>query len=698
MKKNKKIILPSIIIFLGIIFLILLSNNTKLRDVESSKYLGSSPSISFTKDEIQYNFYSSVDNLKSISFPLGTYGKKFNKEKLKLELVINKKIYAKKDILVSKIDDCSYVNFDFPMIKNIIGEKATLKISCDGFSKKTPLALFASNTNDIDSLYINDNLTAYSLTANYYGTSYSFVLIIIDMVIILLSAGYLFYNLNNNYLKNIKNIYMYITLFIVSGINGFLLLKNFSSYSLNSTLSTKYILLFLLSLMSVEYIIINFFRKNKVKVQELFLLLIIPFGFVYMFTVMPGHIPDEIVHYSSAYDVINGDIIGSSVLVDIPEDILSNNHESMTKYYQFDNALFESTDYSKTGKTTNSGYSLILYFPAIIGIFIAKALGLSAMFGYLLSRILTFLAAIILCYHVIKTIPFAKYFMLVYMFTPMFIHQMVSISSDALTNPILLLFIAYVLKLYVQKTKINFKNIITLSVIIVAISFLKYGYIPILLLLIPLFPKLWKMNAKNKCLLIGSILLAILICGFTYIWANYLRNTTVINDVTPDQVNAIYQIKGIINDPSRFIYVLTNTLNINGGEYIITFTGLRLGWLNLNVPAYLMYLYLIFMGLSLFFEKTKDNITKFEKICFLITGIILCVFVLFGLFIGWTAVGAELVSGVQGRYFIPILLLFFLPLCKKNRYIEIENINIKIILLMILFHYIIIYHVGLYFF
>lgn len=697
MKKNKKIIISFITLFIGMIFLFYLSNNSKFNNIKISKHTGAQPNISFTTEKIKYEFYSEVDNLKNISFQLGTYGKKFDKEILKLKLIVNNKTYAEKDVLVSEIEDCSYVSFDFPIIKDIIGEKVTLGISCNGCSEETPLALFAANANENDSLYIDGNETSYSLTASFSGTSYSFVLIVINMIVILICAGIIIYSLHNNYLKKVKNIYMYVSLFVMSGINGFILLKNFSAYSINSNLSTTYLLLFSLTLIGIEYIIINFFRKNKVKAQELFLMLVIPIGFLYMFIVMPGQVPDEIVHYTSAYDVINGDIFSSSTLADIPEDIDNNNHSLMTQYHQFDAALFKNTDYSKTNKMTNSGYSLILYFPAIVGILIAKILGLSAMFGYLLARILTFLAAITICYHVIRTIPFGKYFMLVYMFTPMCLHQMASISSDALTNPIVFLFIAYVLKLYTQEEKINFKNILILSAIIIGISFLKYGYIPILLLLIPLVPKLWKMNTKNKGLLIGSILLAIFICIFSYIWGNYLKDTTVINKVVSDNVNAISQIKYIIHNPFDFINVLINTLNTYGGEYIDTFIGYRLGWLNISIPAYLINIYLMFMGVSLFFDKTKINISKSEKICLLLTGIFLFIFVLFGLYIGWSSVGTNVVIGVQGRYFIPIFLLFLLPFCKKNRFIEIKNINVKLSILMILYHLIVLYHVSLYF-
>ena len=62
---------------------------------------------------------------------------------------------------------------------------------------------------------------------------------------------------------------------------------------------------------------------------------------------------------------------------------------------------------------------------------------------------------------------------------------------------------------------------------------------------------------------------------------------------------------------------------------------------------------------------------------FLISGGIVLL-IMTGMYITWTGVGSDVIQGVQGRYFIPILFLALLCLCKKDNYIKIKNIQYKL--------------------
>ena len=78
---------------------------------------------------------------------------------------------------------------------------------------------------------------------------------------------------------------------------------------------------------------------------------------------------------------------------------------------------------------------------------------------------------------------------------------------------------------------------------------------------------------------------------------------------------------------------------------------------------------------SCFIERNKVAFdTKQKAFCMLIA-IGTMILTITGLYLHWTGVGADLVEGVQGRYFIPVILLVVLCIGKKENYIKIKNIQ-----------------------
>ena len=50
-----------------------------------------------------------------------------------------------------------------------------------------------------------------------------------------------------------------------------------------------------------------------------------------------------------------------------------------------------------------------------------------------------------------------------------------------------------------------------------------------------------------------------------------------------------------------------------------------------------------------------------------------------GLYITWTGVGEPVIAGVQGRYFIPIMILPLLCFCMKDNHIKLKYDNLIIL-------------------
>ena len=101
--------------------------------------------------------------------------------------------------------------------------------------------------------------------------------------------------------------------------------------------------------------------------------------------------------------------------------------------------------------------------------------------------------------------------------------------------------------------------------------------------------------------------------------------------------------------------------------------GSLLGYLDIPVDTLVCTLYLILLVFAPFLEKSKYRLKKLHKIwLLLITFGIICL-VCFAMYLGWTVPTSLLIDGVQGRYFLPVLILPLLCLIQKNNYLKFKN-------------------------
>ena len=86
-----------------------------------------------------------------------------------------------------------------------------------------------------------------------------------------------------------------------------------------------------------------------------------------------------------------------------------------------------------------------------------------------------------------------------------------------------------------------------------------------------------------------------------------------------------------------------------------------LGWLNIKLDLWVYVLYYIFFVLNVFFSCGMDylirQIFSLKQKFFILFLSLLIIFVIStNMYIVWSQVGADLIEGIQGRYFASILL------------------------------------------
>lgn len=404
------------------------------------------------------------------------------------------------------------------------------------------------------------------------------------------------------------------------------------------------------------------------KIQYLFLLIGIPIGIYWTILLPPFQAPDEFVHFYRAFEVSEGHIISAHVNGDtgnylpatikefekkIEADKIPFHLDKKIGYMEMEEAkkLHLSEERIFFSFPSSAIYSPIPYIPQAIGIFIAKVFDLSIYNILLTARLFNLFAFIALTFYAIKIIPRLKICLFLLALMPMTLHQSASISGDALLFGVTFLMIAYICRLVFsnETTEFNLKDFFILLGLSVCSALAKPAYF-LFFLMVFLIPvekykskKLfWKYN-----LIISFVALASL-----FIWMTLGSNA-------PTPTDPVAQLKWILLNPFQYLKQFMGTFVFND-YFILQFFGV-LGWLDTPIPFVISYLLVIFFSIAITSEKrfeNENNSTVFRGLLLLGFFLLEVAIVITMLFLAWPQSNPKVVSGIQGRYFIPIFLIF----------------------------------------
>ena len=340
-------------------------------------------------------------------------------------------------------------------------------------------------------------------------------------------------------------------------------------------------------------------------------------------------------------------------------------------------------DYGKIVVYDNSNdavYSPVNFLPQAIGMRLSRIFSNNIHTIYYSARWCNYLLALFLGIISISIIPFGERILFCILMFPMTLQEMVSISPDCMTNSIVILFISYVMYLAYKKESISKLDIIGISILALLISQCKIVYIPIVFLVIILPRGKFKNEKKSIIFKIVLIMISILCC---LLWL--VISASYLGEFQPG-VDKAAQLREIVTGIDRYYAVIVRTIFESRVEfYIKTMIGSSLGALNIDtIPVVWIGLLLLLTHLV---ENSGTNIDIDKKDAIIMLSIFVAIsgLILTSLYVGWTPVGCDEVYGVQGRYFIPIVLLLLYAIViakglKSNYYVEnkLTDYNISI--------------------
>jgi len=428
--------------------------------------------------------------------------------------------------------------------------------------------------------------------------------------------------------------------------------------------------------------------------KKFFLLTATLFGLIYVFIIPPFQSPDETSHYFRIIHLTDGNLVG----------IKKNNRQGgnineayialKNEFYnlRFNNGKIQEDHFLKAFAINKnefgshfvdfpntSYYSPTVYFPQIFGCLIGIWID-NPLISFYLIRLATFFIWVVIIYVSLGIIPFHRWTFAFLALLPssLFLHS--SMNGDTLTNALSFLLVGLILKKVVCPPKQNnIFFIFTVFLLTVIILLNKIVYFPLIGLIL-LIPDDWFYGKRQKLIQISTlfILIFLVFIGWYHLTKNQFLSYDNYNPLyrtglqLNEGVHPGEQISFVLHNPLIFMKIAIASYWDTKLATIAHYVG-KFGWEKNYIPTLFIGLLLILILINAFFEKSKQQFVMTNKfrIVFVFIAIVMTGGLTLLMYLHWHPVGADRVTNLSGRYFIPIFPLLFLAL--KNQRFELKH-------------------------
>lgn len=476
--------------------------------------------------------------------------------------------------------------------------------------------------------------------------------------------------------KIIKNEIIYWIYILIS-----LLFFNYISFEIEK--NRRIIMFVILILIALIFnIVMIVLKKKNIKFYKCFFILALILGITYCFAIPVGTANDEFSHILRIYEISEKytkfKLNQNSMFPEGFNELLELKNNNQVTYSDFLNKSEKLNlngklmDFSEQYNNTKL-YSPLQYLPQAIGMSIGNIFSDNIITITIFARIFGLLFWITICTYIIKILPSRKTFFTILMLLPIHICTVSAISGDTVTNAMCMLFIALIYKKMYEKNEISKKEKILLLISATMIALCKIVYLPIVFLILLLGKENFKDKKEN---ILTKVVVILISCIVGVIW--FLIGSLILSN---SNSNSIEQVKFILQNPIKYIFIIIQTYLNTGSNLIFqSTTGYEL-LCDSRVLVYtpISYIYSILIIFGLFIKEEEDFVyidkTKKGFVWLIIFGTILLITT--AIYIQWTSmfeIGYSTVLGLQGRYFIPIYMLLIFTIDYFKLDIKKENI------------------------
>ena len=405
----------------------------------------------------------------------------------------------------------------------------------------------------------------------------------------------------------------------------------------------------------------------KKELEKVMFSIVFTVGMAFMIVIPIGIVPDEGMHSFTAYRISN-QFLG----IKSEENMITMRESDGTRFLVSEAGTYNNENYNQYFVDMNecevnpklNSFTLpyvvgtdFLYILPAIGIAIGRLLSLNAYQMYFLGRILDFALYIFGMYFIIKRTSTKKTLFLLMGLLPVFMQQGISISYDVPINLMLLYVISISMRLFSnQENSVN-KIEITITVIsCIALCEVKsHAYILVgLLPLLCLLAKKISFSKKKKLILILMLIFVCACFAGAFVSARFLPAVNL-------NPNDKYTVMYLLQNPKEIILIIYNTLLTFGSFHLDSFIGRYLGYLDVGIHPYLIYVYYLLLFIVSIPEEIV-TLPKYIKCVFVVVGILTGAFAFAGMLLANSTLQDQMVLGMQGRYLLASVVLILVTL------------------------------------
>lgn len=415
---------------------------------------------------------------------------------------------------------------------------------------------------------------------------------------------------------------------------------------------------------------------------KLFLLIATIFGFCFVFTSPPMKSPDEPQHYYRSFEVSELHFLSTKYSdgrfgYNLPHNVgvFGEKHLAIEeKHLPPDVSLLKQlykqgyTQERREIRFENSAvYSPVGYTSSALGLSTAKALHLSILKGFYIGRIFNLLTYILLVALALWIAPAFRWIMLSVSLLPMSLFQAASFSPDAITNGLTCLAFGLFLYLYNLRT-IHTKHLLSSLVVLMALALTKQVYILLLVPYLFIAKDKFKHNTHYFVWCLAIIIVPVISSMIWLFFSADIADKLKVMFKLGDSISAIDQIRYVVTNPLDYAWTIIRTL-FGQSDYLLKGTFGLLGWATISLPLITYICISLILLISILAEGSERRLFMSAKIkvALSVTAIITLIGVCSSLYFSFTPVGSSTINGLQGRYFIPVLLLI-LPVVVSKRF------------------------------
>ncbi len=426
------------------------------------------------------------------------------------------------------------------------------------------------------------------------------------------------------------------------------------------------------------------FLKYLAQTHNLFALIAILFGIVFVSITPPLWGIDEPVHFARAYQVSTGNFIFQKehsskqgayggyipkTVLDlsryVKHDLKDNKIVDFYKRKDVDSSKAYNTYKAKpiNGKkqfvqvSNIAQYSPVAYAPSAPAIAFARMINLDLGNTILLARLATlvfFVGVIFFCLRLLKDDK-TKWLVFTIALLPTTLYQASIVNTDAIVNALAILLFSIVVY-WLRGGKLNKQMQVLLLSDALLLPLAKPNYILLSLILPVLY--LFRSKAHIYMKLWKSLVLSVLIALPLLIWMLLARHAVAVAPVA--SVSASLQAHYVLDHPLRFVKNLLISGSVNETGYLFGMIGI-LGFNQIPAPttAEVYGFVLLFFAALVSLDLRKPFQKKYSTV-FVLSSALCALSIFLTLYLTYNPVGAPMIGGVQGRYFVPLVpfLLF----------------------------------------